>query len=595
MNKRNKRLLIYSLLLLFAIVILALGLKHFPFTKLVKMPAGSEKEFVNPEKIPTLAPHTLYYDFEVAPGKELPGGFYKGIAHSGEYSVKAFGQNSFSVAVERTAGEIGVENLKAVAISAWIYVFPTKKDVKGSLVFTASNEVGVNVCWQGIGIVEPEVPRGKWFKISKYFDLTSVPFKPGYKLQVYFWNNSGTDILVDDYFIAFGGAIDRRGDSARVDMTKPAGFVPKFNYPPFPVSLLEKETIAGGIDPAEIGRDDLVVSGDFFNNGNPGLIVVHKDGKPSAYAYSGETSGFRKVVLDNPAAFAAVGTVKNMLKGKFLPGMLRDQLLIEGDKGWLIAEVISIENIIKTSDAPGAGVRILWKSGDPAASIHAGDFNGDRRSEVLMISRNGTWKVMAFQQAGKTGGTWKVLNRDEVNPVKQWDRATQEVGISVGRFLPGLAQEVVLTVTRNLADGKYAYSLSRLNLAGKGWEPLFTTKPDHSGRTIGLDTLKPSDLIFTASGKGNKVNVYRYNRDWRYDLKEIRFNDSTFSIVSAVDFHGYDRDQNPKYYESLKLVPGCCLVPGITSIMAIGHVSKTRKYQDILPDFVHFYALPENK
>jgi len=302
MNKKNKRLLLFSLLLLFSVIVLALGLKYFPFTKVIKMPAGSEKEFVTPGKISNLSPHTLYYDFEVEPGKDMPGGFHKGLAHSGQYAVKAFGQNSFSVVVERTAGEIGIENLKAVALSAWIYVFPTNKEVKGSLVFTASNEAGVNVCWQGRGVVEPEVPRGKWFKISTYIDLTSVSFKPGYKLQVYFWNNSSTDILIDDYFIAFGGAVDRRGDSARVDMTRPAGFIPKFNYPPFPVSVLEREQVGKTINPGEVDQDDFVIVGDFFNTGNDALFVIRKDGRAATYVFCREKIEFRKIKLNNPAA-----------------------------------------------------------------------------------------------------------------------------------------------------------------------------------------------------------------------------------------------------------------------------------------------------
>ena len=168
MNKKTKRLLIFSLLIVFSIVAGALGLKYFPFIKMIISSAGSGNEVANQQKIHTFSPHKLYIDFELAPGKEMPAGFYKGKAHSGLYSVKAFGPNSFSVAMERTAKEIGIQNLKAVALSAWIYVFPTENEVKGNLVFTASNESGVNVCWQAIAVVEPEVPTGKWFKISGY-------------------------------------------------------------------------------------------------------------------------------------------------------------------------------------------------------------------------------------------------------------------------------------------------------------------------------------------------------------------------------------------------------------------------------------------
>lgn len=594
MNKKNKRLVVAGLLLLFSIVALALGLKYLPFTKLVRMPVQPEKEFVNPGTINGVSPHTLYFDFEVAPGNPVPEGFYKGIAHSGQYSVKAFGQNSFSTAVERTIGDIGAENLKAVALSAWIYVFPTSTNVKGSFVFTASNEVGVNVCWHGIGITEPEIPRGKWFKISKYFDLTSVEFKPGYKLQVYFWNNSSTDILIDDYFIVFGAAVDRRGDSARVDMTGPSGYIPKFNYPPFPVSFLEKVPLERTIDPVEIEPGDFAIAGDFFNTATDGLLVVGKNGRMGAFACCPEKSGFRKIILNDPSALSVIAPVKKIVKGKFLSAR-GEQLIVMGEKGWLLCSLDPPENLCSNAGGGQGALRIIWKSGEHAGSVFAGDLTGDRRSEILVVSDDGSWTVKSFDSGLKSGGVWKDVADGHEKPVDEWVRGDGDMSISSGRFVPGVANDVILTVKRNKRDGKCTYSLRRLNAPGKNWEPLFKGRQDNHGRTVGLDTLKPEDIFFTLTGAGNKITVFRYNRDWRYDLKEIRFNDTTFAIVSGIDFTGFELDRNPKYYESLKLVPGCFLKASSHSILAIGHINESRHYKSILPDFVHLYTLPETK
>ena len=592
MKKRNKRLIVLGILLAFSIVILILGLKYFPFTKVVKMPAGSEREFTNPEKTGDRSPHTLYYDFEIAPGKETPGGFYKGLAHSGQYAVKAFGQNSFSVAVERTAGEIGVENLKAVAISAWIYVFPTSKEVKGNLVFTASNEVGVNVCWEAAWIVEPEVPRGKWFKVSKYFDLSAVNFKPDYKIQVYFWNNSSTDILVDDYFIAFGGPVDRRGDSARVDMTRPGGFMPKFNFPPFPVAFLERESLERSIGPSDIDPADFAVAGDFLNAGNDGLLVVKKNGSPALFAYCRDVREFRKIMLNNIAAITAVAPVIKVLNGKFIPSP-GDQFMVIGEKGRVLCAVTPPENTCSQSVDLKAAVQVLWRTDTRPVPAFAGDFNGDRRTEILELSQKGSWKVLSFEQEGKNGGgAWASVVRDTGMPLGEWNSDLYLAGLSAGRFLPDVSHDVVLTVTRAKSDGKLAYSLRQLNPSGKTWEPLIREIPGHSPATTGLDTLKPGDQFFGGSGTGNKMSIFRYNRDWRYDLKELRFNDSTFAIWSSVDFEGYDGDRNPKYYESLKLIPGHFLDPSSVSLVVVGHVAASRNYQSVLPDFVNLYSLP---
>jgi hypothetical protein len=184
---------------------------------------------------------------------------------------------------------------------------------------------------------------------------------------------------------------------------------------------------------------------------------------------------------------------------------------------------------------------------------------------------------------------------DANNPQAGWNQGDREINLTAGKFANGIQQDVVLTILKNKNDGKCTYSLRKLNLAEGKWLPLVAEGADQSGKTIGLDTLKPADQFFGLEGKGRKPLLFRYNRDWRFDLKDIRFNDTTYVIQSAFDFHGYDKDQNPKYYESLKLVPGNFLDSETTSVLVIGHVSKQRQYQAILPDFVHLYALPAIK
>jgi len=203
---------------------------------------------------------------------------------------------------------------------------------------------------------------------------------------------------------------------------------------------------------------------------------------------------------------------------------------------------------------------------------------------------------MAFEQAGNAGGSWKVIAADDHDPVMIWNTISQELGISVGRFIPGSAADQVLSVARQKNDGKYFYALLRFNTSRKRWDPMFSDKQNFTGKTIGLDTLKPSDLFFTAAtAHGNDVKVFRYNRDWRFDLKEIRFNDTTFRIISSLDFQGYDRDQNPKFYETLRMIPGYFRDASSFSFLTIGSVAKERQYDSVLPDFVHLYAIPKKQ
>jgi len=589
MNKKSKKITLLGALVFFSVVVVALGIRYFPFTRVIKLPAAAEKEFVNPQNPQTQAPNSLGFDFEVAPGKDMPDGFYKGLAHSGQYSVKAFGQNSYSLTIERPAKAVGIENLKAVAVSAWIYLFPTTNEVKGTFVFAASNELGVNVFWQGVEISGPEVPQGKWFKISGYFDLASVNFKPDYKLQFYFWNNSRTDILVDDYCLVFGGPVDRRGDSALVDMTRGAPGTPP--NPPFPVVNLELIATTKPVSPEKIPSGIPAISGNFLGNTTDDLLTTGYHGELILISFCQSGKEFRPVRISNTEPLASLGKIVTLLKGNFLPGTV-SQFILSGEKSWALAGVEPLRNSCTEKGPLQTTLKIYWKSDSPMPSTLAGDFNGDRRSEIIVLDPNGSWKMISFVAREKEGGAWNDFPGQNPEPIPEWDRNKYELEITPGRFMKDIAHDVLLTVVRSKKDGKKDYTLRKFT-AGH-WVPLFPEKQGYCGKTSGLDTLGPDDRFFLLHcAEANETRIFRYDRHWRFDLKEIRFNDSSFQTLAAVDFHGYPKDHNPKYYESLSLAAGNFIHGPMPGFFVTGHIAAEKHYEDILPGFSALYSLPE--
>ena len=295
MINRKKRLGLFGLFCFIILVCAAIGMKYFPLNKILTRKAVPETEFINQQSIRSQAPNSLFFDFEVDSGTAERSGFYKGIAHSGQYSTKAFGKNSFSFSVERKAGDIGLSNLRAVALSAWIYIFPSQHEIQASLVFAVSNALGVNSCWKGVMIGGDKIPEGKWFKVSGFFDISDISIKPDDKINVYLWNNSSVDLLADDYYIVFGGPREKKGDSALVDMTRNTGFPPKFNYPPFPDIYFEKEEIGnrnsaflvddGREQKGNFSVTDKLFTGHFLGNaaGTDDLLAVRQDGRTELY------------------------------------------------------------------------------------------------------------------------------------------------------------------------------------------------------------------------------------------------------------------------------------------------------------------------
>jgi hypothetical protein len=485
-------------------------------------------------------------------------------------------------------------------MSAWVYVKPTTHNVDGVLVFSASNELGVNICWKGVGAKDPGVPRGKWFKVSSYFDLADSKIKPDTRIQVYFWNNSNSDILVDDIYIVFGGPYKRKGDTTLVDLTRNA-YGPKFNFPPFPVIRLYREEMQMTGRPDDFAEGSIMLAGNFRDSrpGTEQLYVMDPSGKAFLYYWCRESGSFEKKDIDIPAVLQRKITADNMLKGKFIsskPGLL----LIRTEQGVYLCQLEGLPSCDGKTNGQ-AGLKVLWQSDKPAGiplpevkDMLAADLDGDGLAELSVTDREGKWEMFRFKP-GTTSDKCKLekLCSLDKGVVPEWNSVNYEYRIFAGRFM-GRAQDQLLTVFTEKGSGKTSYSIRGFS-AGK-LNPLFHSGKGNNGLTIGLDTLKQNDIFFFIKD-GTGEHILRLNRDWRFDLKEISVNDTTFVIRNNVDFGGYANDHNPKYYGNLRLVPGCFIKEGATCLLVVGRnflkkPGETPKSAGLpeLPDFIDLYS-----
>jgi hypothetical protein len=448
--------------------------------------------------------------------------------------------------MERKVSDLGVTDLSAVALSAWVYVYPSANEPQASLVFTVTNTVGVNTCWKGVSLHGPLVPRGKWFKISGQFNLADVKIRQDDKIQVYFWNNSDTDILADDFYVVFGSEVPRKGDSARVDMTRGVAYQPKFNMPPFRTAVLQKEEIgnqdspwlvsAGTLKAGEITPADQVVCGSLMSTGAglESLFILKRDGSLQIFQFCPKDQVFRDVKVDCPAGLSSELAGAMLKKGPFL-GNGSDQLLFITGKGVLLA------GFEKGGDPCGktpqsTALKELWRSSgrdingiavSQDSPVTVCDLNGDRQTELLLIKPGGSWEVLAFKS-----GNWTTLATGEEDKMREWDPRFFEFSITTGRFTGAAGGDQVLTVFSDKAKRFRNYSLVRFVPGEKKFVNALKGTEGSSGKTIGLDSLKLTDRYLQGNFvTGGPAFFLRYNRDWRYDLKELRFNDSTYQIL----------------------------------------------------------------
>ncbi len=618
----KKSIVIILALLLSAFAFYYIGKKFFPFNKFFGARVIPANILLSGAYSNSETANSLLCNFEIDPREKLPPGFYKGIAHSGHFSAKAFGKNSYSLAIEQTAGQIGIDKLKSIAMSAWIFIFPTDKEPDGIYVLSVTNAFGISKCWKGIYVKGSSAPHGKWFRISGLFDLSEIILQPGNKIHIYFWNRSHTDILVDDYYIIFGGQKERRGESTLTDLTKNPVFNPRFNFPPFPTFYAEKEEISNrnsadlapdnSVKGGDIFPEDKIIAGNFLQTryGTDAILVIPSSGKPELFSFCPASTSFKKINVILPSEVLSFFKSAKALKGRFTENTY-DEVLLEGDHEFIVGSFTPLTILCSTMKAASSEFKVIWKS-DPAfmatglkskgARILAGDLFGDRYTELLTINDDGSWKILKFLSGKVQKGGWTVMasgrrkNSPFVNP------GYGQIKITLGRFLPHCPQDLILTVTGNQTGKKLTSSLLKFDFAQSAFVPPDQNTFDGKLKIIGLDTLKPSDIFLFGDFRGNKEpQVLRYNRDWRFDLKELNFNDTTFSILGNVDFHGYDKDHNPKYYGVLKLVAGRIIDPARTSLLVIGRNCKNddfatdhcKEYQNLpeLPDFISVYSI----
>jgi hypothetical protein len=623
MTRTQKRITFFALAAVILIIVVVAAVRYFPLNKIMRINSAPDTEYAGKEQIRSQAPHALFFDFEVDPQSGNTNGLYKGIAHSGQYSSKAFGKNSFSTAIDRKASEIGMENLDAVAMSSWVYIFPTSNEITGAFVFTINNDLGVNICWKGISVSGKDIPLGKWFKISGLFDLSDLKLKENFKMQVYFWNNCSSDILVDDFYIVFGGQKPRKGDSSLVDMTKGIAFQPRFNFPPFPVNWLERQEInnqnsaylikSADLNEGEISPLDKICKGSFTNpDGKDDLLVVKSDGMVELYHFCDDRSKFIRIKTTMPPDLAASFKTGRIITGRFTRPTI-DQVLVMTKEDLIVGAFDPIKDFCSSGNDSQTTFKVIWKTPLQKAKTMgfitgteflSDDFNEDKISELVNIANDGSWTM--FQLNPSLSNPLRLVASGKENAVQEWQSKNRAIKVASGRFLSNHDQDLILTIFRSENGGSFSYSLRRYDVANRQFIPVFSEKKHNTGKTIGLDTLRPEDEFFTGLFDNSGRNkVLRYSRDWRFDLKEIKFNDTTFQVMANMDFTGYEKDFNPKYYDVFRIISGNFLNNRVLSLLVIGRNCKTRdsitgecsEFQNLpfLPNTLQFYSFQPPK
>jgi len=520
-------------------------------------------------------------------------------SYSGKYSYKVFGKNSFSAVISKAVGEMGIGNFEQVGFSAYVYVFDDNfKALKADLVFSVADNNDKNIVWHGVTLSSEFMTPHTWTKINGSVNIDTSILKSDYQIKVYLWNDSKTNILIDDILVIAGKDEPRKGDTVLCDMSDITFWKSTFNMPPFNTFYFEKENLKSNTatcltinnsDSVFVFPHTKIVTGNFYNTKNLlDKIIIAQNKELRAYGYCETKKAFN---YDYTIALAHDNLEKSLLLSAPFTGRINDEIIVVDT---LVSEImlLSFKDIGKAScgDKPqDMSYEILWNgsfedfglSGKKISCFSTPCFSAPEKSNLMVVYTDGHWQIFEF-----VNKKWELLGQSQ-KPVEHWIANN-----FINSFTEGLQynkQKFLLNVSTALKASQTIYTFYAFD---KSKKQLFPEKSFKSSSVWGLDTLKADDVLIPYNVNNNAF-LLRHNNSWRNDLKNLVFNDTTYQILGNIDFKGYRYDHNPKFYENLKFIPGKFIHKDITSFITLCYNGKNNeqfKNYEFLPNALHIFT-----
>ena len=543
--------------------------------------------------------NTYFYDFENLEKKDFVD---DAITHSGKKSLRLFGEG-YSHNIDILGSQVDLTNANQISLSAWVYIKSKAEDPNFFLVFTIEKEKK-SLFWYGNQVSGKNLELGHWFKISSSLNLDSnIALTKDCIFKLYFWNKSQCDVLIDDITVVFGQE-NKKGNYLSDDPVDANTFKQKFNFPPFTSKTFSLENIGNKNERylinnqeekyGEFKVNDKIFVGNFIElkNKRQNLLVAESNGSLNLYNYCENKSQFSVFSVKNKIIPKQSLNPNEVFIGDFNSDLIDELLYIDKAKKQIILCKISIPNKTCTDEkgtvelnkiSSFLGSQIPGFIISPTDKFLSADVDGDKNSEIIKIDAQGKYMIVKYNLK-----KWQCINSEnKIIPI--WNSINNDLKIVKGNFLKKFNKEVLLTVYKTKKARTYNYTIFAFNENTKAFDSFYIINGESRGEIIGLDTLKSTDLFIVGNYDNDKQDeLLRFNKDWRYNLKEIKFNDTTFAITSNIDFAGFKKSQNPKYYEDLEIISGYFLHKNFSSLMTI---KRNRKEEiNYLPNSIEIYS-----
>ncbi|NVO02570.1 MAG: hypothetical protein HXX09_07675 [Bacteroidetes bacterium] len=591
--------IIILLILIFAGAYVLIPIIKTRFKKTAKIDFSSSIDTSGSSFLPSNSNY-YFFDFEKIDNKDI---IYEKTAHSGKRSLKLFGEG-YSYGMEINANQVDLSNARHFSLSSWIFIKDKSSKPDFTLVFSIE-ENKKSIFWYGNTVAGENLESEKWFKISSTGVLDSmVKLNNNCIFKIYLWNKSKCNILMDDVAVVIGQEF-KKGNYLSETPIDPYSYIPKFNLPPFRSLFFKAIDIGNNNDKylvnhdgqkhGEFKFDDKVFIGNFlkYRNNSQSILLANPSGDLNIYYFCETEKRFSKSTIKNSIIPKQSINSNELLIGDFNADFVDELLFIDKAKKQLVllkinnpkqlcpkdeSETIEFSKISQFSTNQITGLNI-----NESNKYISADIDGDNSSELIKIDQNGSYFVYKYTLKG-----WQSVNLEAKN-IPEWNSSKNELQIVKGKFLKKFNKDVLLSVYSTKKSKTNNYTIFFFNEKTKVFESFYTINKAPKGKIIGLDTLKTSDTFIVGNYDNDKEDeLLRYNRDWRFNLKEIKFNDSTFAIQSNIDFTGFKKSQNPKYYEDLTIFSGNFFNKNFSSLLTIKRNKKN--VVNFLPNSIEIYS-----
>lgn len=583
----TKHRIFFFLGLLFVFVLFFLYLiyyqKHDLFSP--KPPVISS---VIPASDSTTFPGAYQYDLEKITDKNI---VTNECVFSGKNALKVSGKRAYSPAIQ-VLFDNHLQGITNALFGAWIYVADTAKDLEGKLMFQIVDKSNKLKYSATSDIKEGKNKKRTWFYICGKADWKEQKVQFDDLVKIYFWNNCNNTVYIDNIQVVFGKQLIK-GEKALSEKSPPKNrFIPLVNQPPYPPVFFEKD-LANNVKSTSVyspdGKDSLVLTaedvfshGQFFRSGNncEQILVLRKNKPFSLLWYEPQKSHFLFIKL--PSEVIADFPEMNIFSIVDINNDGTDELIAcSGNKIQSIS-ICKIQAIKPYLKMIYSGQPEQFDISEKLLQIEPVRTSKGKYTAVLLDEKGAVF-MLRFEKGKFISSGFGVI--------PEAAREKYDCRIVCGNFVHP-AENVFLLFFTEKKSGKCSYKMYTVDYTEHSLEMLVQGTFDNK-----CDTLCPDNSYFKCDMNNDKIDeLISFSDGWRYDGKVISFNNGGYVIDANIDFAGYPKDYNPKYFEKLTVVAGNFMEKNTTSVFTFcGSLKNKHSSFADMPPYIGIFSYKNKK